>query len=214
MSKQCSVCGTQNPSFSSNAKLDADYCRGCQQIQPFVIVKGYQSTMLGKNILSKTNVWVYGTLKKGFHNHISVGLNAANFICEAVTTQQYPLLILSKYNIPFLLDAPGKGFQIKGEIYQVDTAMLLTLDNLEGHPHWYNRRSIKVETLQTPSSDASVVDVDAYLLPDSLFQPELLQRTDFLHDYALNDHLRGYVSPTDRPAGARDEIIASVKKSA
>jgi pyroglutamyl-peptidase len=34
--KQCAVCGTQNPPFSSNAKMNVDYCRGCQQIQPFV----------------------------------------------------------------------------------------------------------------------------------------------------------------------------------
>lgn len=33
--KQCSVCGTWNPGFSSNAKLNHDYCRGCKKIQPF-----------------------------------------------------------------------------------------------------------------------------------------------------------------------------------
>jgi hypothetical protein len=30
------VCGTRNPGFSSNAKLNHDYCRGCETIQPFV----------------------------------------------------------------------------------------------------------------------------------------------------------------------------------
>jgi hypothetical protein len=33
--RRCAVCGTENPMFSSNRKLDFDYCRGCQKIQPF-----------------------------------------------------------------------------------------------------------------------------------------------------------------------------------
>jgi hypothetical protein len=35
--KVCEVCGTENPPFSSNARLAVDYCRTCQTIQPFVM---------------------------------------------------------------------------------------------------------------------------------------------------------------------------------
>jgi len=37
-SKKCTVCGTINPPFSSNAKINRDYCRKCLKIQDFELV--------------------------------------------------------------------------------------------------------------------------------------------------------------------------------
>lgn len=57
-------------------------------------------------------VFVYGTLKKGEPNQHWLTKEAhgyAQFINQATTTEKYPLVIASKYNIPFLLDKPGSG---------------------------------------------------------------------------------------------------------
>lgn len=56
-------------------------------------------------------VFVYGTLKYGEPNHnwFSKQKDAYyKFICNAKTEEKYPLVIATKYNIPFLLYSPGK----------------------------------------------------------------------------------------------------------
>lgn len=58
------------------------------------------------------SVFVYGTLKKGEPNHhwiTSKENGCAKFISKGKTTKKYPLIIASKYNIPFLLHSPGNG---------------------------------------------------------------------------------------------------------
>lgn len=58
-------------------------------------------------------VFVYGTLKKGQPNHhwfSKTTKGISKFICEGKTCTKYPLIIGTKYNIPFLLYAPGKYF--------------------------------------------------------------------------------------------------------
>lgn len=58
------------------------------------------------------SVFVYGTLKKGEPNHhwiTSKENGHAKFISNAQTIKKYPLIIASKYNIPFLLGNPGVG---------------------------------------------------------------------------------------------------------
>lgn len=56
-------------------------------------------------------VFVYGTLKKGEPNHHWFAKSTegiSNFIGAAKTIRKYPLIIATKYNIPFLLHKPGK----------------------------------------------------------------------------------------------------------
>ena len=57
-------------------------------------------------------VFVYGTLKRGEPNHHWL-TDAANgngrFIGRAVTSELFPLVVASRYNIPFLLNSPGSG---------------------------------------------------------------------------------------------------------
>ena len=60
--------------------------------------------------MSRHLVFVYGTLKSGEPNH---GLlqppHNARFIGRGTTTERFPLVIASRYNIPFVLDSPGQG---------------------------------------------------------------------------------------------------------
>ena len=64
-------------------------------------------------------VFVYGTLKKNEPNHHY--LSTATFKYQANAVDKFPLVIASKYNIPFLLDKPGEGlvskFNINNYIY-------------------------------------------------------------------------------------------------
>ncbi|XP_025157240.1 putative gamma-glutamylcyclotransferase CG2811 isoform X2 [Harpegnathos saltator] len=95
---------------------------------------------LFKNPLHR--VFVYGTLKRGEPNHSiikDVANGYAKFLGIAKTTTSYPLVIATKYNIPFLLKKPNVGNHVQGEIYDVDSTMLKKLDELEEHPAFYER---------------------------------------------------------------------------
>ena len=76
-------------------------------------------------------VFVYGTLKRGLPNHKFMidGKNGiAEFICSATTKDKYPLVVGTDYHIPFLLNQPGTGHQIMGEVYEVDKQLKELLD--------------------------------------------------------------------------------------
>lgn len=94
-----------------------------------------------------TKVFVYGTLKKDQPNHYwltSVDNGFAKFECTGKTVTKFPLIIATRYNIPFLLNVPDIGHNICGEIYNVDEKMLSNLDDLEDYPVLYDRNVFDV----------------------------------------------------------------------
>ncbi len=86
-------------------------------------------------------IFVYGTLKRGFCNHML--LENAKFLGEATTKGCYPL-IAPKVWYPYLIDAPGEGKRVKGELYEVDLPTLKKIDRLEEYPRYYTRKTIEV----------------------------------------------------------------------
>lgn len=67
-------------------------------------------------------VFVYGTLKRNEPNHYWLTdpkNGVGNFMTEGKTKNKYPLIIGTRYNIPFLLQAPGKGHHVKGNKYSL-----------------------------------------------------------------------------------------------
>ena len=71
-------------------------------------------------------------------NSLKVSLKFSIYPVHHVTT---------RYNIPYLIDKPGSGNNIHGEVYEVDEQMLKNLDILEDHPSYYQRRPEKVSLL-------------------------------------------------------------------
>lgn len=87
-------------------------------------------------------LFVYGTLKSSEASH-SVLQNTTNgyskFWCKATTTIKMPLVIGTRYHIPFLLNKRGVGNYVTGEIYEVDDQMMEVLDHLEDCQRLYKR---------------------------------------------------------------------------
>jgi gamma-glutamylaminecyclotransferase len=87
-------------------------------------------------------VFVYGSLKRGKHNHGL--LSDSRQLGRAYIEGQMRLISLGAF--PGVVEDqnilhPGK---VVGEVYQISDDVLRSLDYLEGHPRFYERR--KVET--------------------------------------------------------------------
>lgn len=98
---------------------------------------------------SLSKVFVYGTLKKGQPNHYwltNTDNGFASYITNGTTKTKYPLVISTQYNIPFLLNKPGIGKNVKGEIYEINPEMLSKLDILEDYPELYDRQIDEIVT--------------------------------------------------------------------
>uniref|UniRef100_A0A2M4CNS9 Gamma-glutamylcyclotransferase family protein n=1 Tax=Anopheles darlingi TaxID=43151 RepID=A0A2M4CNS9_ANODA len=125
---------------------------------------------------SLRRVFVYGTLKQGEPNHhwlTDVANGTASFVGRGTTVARYPLVIGSRYNIPFLLDVPGRGHQVRGEIYDIDDRMLARLDVLEDYPRLYERRPEAIQS-EGKTGGTEVVSCWIYLL--QRFPPALLEK--------------------------------------
>lgn len=80
-------------------------------------------------------VFVYGTLKKGGHNHYL--LSDCIPLGEGVTSTSMTLLDLGAFPG---VDISRETSQIQGEVYKVSS--LKDLDRLEGYPRFYNRKLV------------------------------------------------------------------------
>ncbi|XP_051881792.1 gamma-glutamylaminecyclotransferase-like isoform X2 [Pristis pectinata] len=122
------------------------------------------------NKRNMTNVFVYGTLKKGQPNHhymIDGTQGKGKYCGSGVTAEKYPLVVAGKYNIPFLLDEPGSGQEVSGEIYTIDAQLLQFLDEFESCPELYQRKQVKIRTVEWEASDKMLgvqPDADGMLL--------------------------------------------------
>jgi gamma-glutamylaminecyclotransferase len=96
-----------------------------------------------------TRVFVYGTLLAGERNHYH--LERARLVAEARTPPAFTLYDFGPY--PGMVACGDHA--IVGEVYEVDEPMLAAMDQLEGHPRFYRRTSIRLEDGST---------VEAYLL--------------------------------------------------
>ena len=70
-------------------------------------------------------VFVYGTLKRGFFNYDAVLAKQedATFVEAGTTTEAYPMFV-DYYKVPYLVHRPGEGHRIVGELFSVGDAGL------------------------------------------------------------------------------------------
>jgi gamma-glutamylaminecyclotransferase len=108
-------------------------------------------------------VFVFGTLKEGFPNfRRNHGVRLPG---EFVTEQRLPLYLVGERHSPWLINSPGQGHQVAGQVFQVDHAALDQMDDLEriNEPDGYRRLSISVVARDSSSGVSSLVF--AYLKP-------------------------------------------------
>lgn len=84
-------------------------------------------------IQNSTFLFVYGSLKHGYHNHFL--LENSKFITTGLT---YPKFDMVSFDL-FPAVIPQGKFRISGEIYQISRKTLAEIDVIEGHPIFYRR---------------------------------------------------------------------------
>lgn len=104
-------------------------------------------------------VFVYGTLKQGFANfHVNAGRRVPG---EFRTVDRLPLYVIGDIRVPWLVAQPGEGFQVIGQVFEVDDTGLQAMDRLEqvDEDGWYTRAVIQVQPL---GADPSTFDAFVY----------------------------------------------------
>jgi len=139
------------------------------------------------------NLFVYGTLKRGFHwNSKFLGGPTTRYIGKATTVNKYPLVI-GDCGVPYLLGDlnPEKtGNMILGEVYSVDDSTLKNLDEYEGVSKlYYDRKEIRVFVPALCRSTRAFV----YFKRES---SDALKNSPFLKEYSLEFHQENYKAIT------------------
>lgn len=127
-------------------------------------------------------VFVYGTLKEGFGNFaVNSGTRVPG---EFVTVVPYPLYVLGPLFLPWLVDAPGRGHPVVGQLFEVDAAGLARMDALEqvDEPGWYRRAPVRVR----PRGDAGAAGTTAM----AYFGDESALRTQVVHLGPIAEYTR------------------------
>ncbi|KAJ8707245.1 hypothetical protein PYW08_011379 [Mythimna loreyi] len=155
-------------------------------------------------------VFVYGTLKRGEPNYYWLTKNengVGKFVSEGRTKTKYPLIIATKYNIPFLLHKPGTGYNVQGEIFEVDDTMLSKLDILEDHPNYYVREIDDITVTDAVTKNQESVQCWVYFLKN--FKEELLLRPRFDSYSATGPHGLVYMDSNNESVPEDlDEVLA------
>ena len=68
------------------------------------------------------------------------------FVGSAATVNAFPLVVGGQWFSPYLIDEPGNGLPVLGEVFNVDNKGLAFLDELEGVgvPNAYRRVQVEV----------------------------------------------------------------------
>ena len=144
-------------------------------------------------------VFVYGTLKRGLHNHVLLERARASFVGSARTTRTSFAMLLADAGYPYVVKTTTNARAIDGEVYAVDDDTLERLDALEEiATGMYSRESVEVTmTATTRATVAETTVVEAFwYLAGSRDDLERLPRID-AYDKRIHDemyvpkHLRG-----------------------
>lgn len=146
-------------------------------------------------------VFVFGTLKEGFPNF---GSNAGQRVPgDFETMEARPLYLVGERNSPWLVNTPGIGLRVKGQVFRVDANALSQMDVLERvvEADGYERAVISVRSLLDDSKGAQSVYV--YLKHERHLKGAKIQAGP-LSEYRL-DHAILYRRRTDDVSGGQLE---------
>lgn len=86
-------------------------------------------------------VFVYGTLKKGKHNHWY--LEDSDYLGRGKTKEKYNYS--KSGGLPKVTKESGDGdLRIRGELYEINKDVLRCIDELESHPNLYKREKVDI----------------------------------------------------------------------
>jgi gamma-glutamylcyclotransferase (GGCT)/AIG2-like uncharacterized protein YtfP len=92
--------------------------------------------------MSKTRVFVYGTLKRGYRQRGLDTADGSRFIGEAQTIKPY--LMIDLVSFPgVILTGSKNATKISGEVFEISSSVLSQLDRIEGYPDFYTRTMVK-----------------------------------------------------------------------
>jgi gamma-glutamylaminecyclotransferase len=131
-------------------------------------------------------VFVFGTLKEGFPNFATNrGVRMGG---RFITREAYPLYLVGDRHSPWLIDEPGTGARVAGEVFRVDAETLGAMDSLErvAEPDGYRRVILEVECAETATHHRAY----AYLKAADQLVPSQIRKGP-LHDYT-HDHAALY----------------------
>ncbi|KAL0476368.1 gamma-glutamylcyclotransferase [Acrasis kona] len=134
-----------------------------------------------KTTIKDNFIFVYGTLKKGFHWHDKF-LSTATFVGRATSVNKQALVV-DDFGVPHLLNVKG-GESISGEVWRVDEEALSGLDDYEGvNKEYYSREPIEVRL-----DNGSVLSADAYYKVSA----GSLAEGPFISEYTKSYHDKHY----------------------
>lgn len=133
---------------------------------------------------NRHRVFVYGTLKRGIHNHHL--LEKSEFIGNAYTVDTFKM-----YTVGFPIIMPADGpdaWAVYGEVYDVDDDTLKRLDNLESEGSMYLRKPINV-VLEQPMGRQELIDANVSVYIGNPKYWADLKPSQGYHDLNIHDEL-------------------------
>ena|SRR5437588_5203170 len=132
--------------------------------------------------------FVFGTVKAGFPLHH--GVAGTTFLGAYRTIQRFPMFVAGPWFAPMMMNEPGTGHHVVGELYELDEARLRRLDALESIGEPGNLRvPIEVAPLGGGASCTALVYMKSRALADPI-------HTDYLESYQD----RRFIPPECRPS--------------
>lgn len=109
------------------------------------------------------HVAVYGSLKRGFHNHQHyMDPRGFRFVGIFLSVPKFHMVSMGRY--PAVVK-DHEMHHIRAEVYEVlDEAYLSQIDRLEGHPNWYKRETVTFCKENHLYGSDTIVDAEMYML--------------------------------------------------
>ena|SRR5262252_1728934 len=119
-----------------------------------------------------TLVFAYGTLKEGFPNFPSN--RGARVPGAFLTVERFPFYLVGTRRVPWLVNAPGQGERIAGQVFQVNDAALDEMDLLEGVHASNGYRRMTIEVVERDKTGAVAFPALVYIKQPDQFARETI----------------------------------------